>query len=93
MNIVNLTEVQYVLSRINTKVADEKQRILRAYRLIVVPIEDNGLRREAAQFKCAHSIPLADAFAVATAESFKTKLVVGNDKEFNNLGVELLRMR
>jgi len=36
---------------------------------------------------------LGDAFAAATAKNFKTKLVVGSDKEFNNIGVELLRTR
>jgi predicted nucleic acid-binding protein len=36
---------------------------------------------------------LADAFAVATAQNFKTKLIVGSDEEFNNLNVELLRIR
>jgi len=93
INIINLTEVHYILSRISPKVAEEKQRILRIYGLRVVPIEDNGLWREAAQMKCNHSLSLADAFAIATAKSYKTKLVAGRDKEFNNLGVELLRIR
>jgi predicted nucleic acid-binding protein len=93
INIINLTEVHYILSRISPEVAEEKQRILRAYGLRVVPIEDNGLWREAAQMKCNHSLSLADAFAIATAKSYKTKLVAGRDKEFNNLGVELLRIR
>jgi len=93
INIINLTEVHYILSRISPEVAEEKQKILRAYGLRVVPIEDNGLWREAAQMKCNHSLSLADAFAIATAKSYKTKLVAGRDKEFNNLGVELLRIR
>jgi predicted nucleic acid-binding protein len=93
INVINLTEVHYILSRISPKVAEEKQRILRIYGLRVVPIEDNGLWREAAKMKCSHSLSLADAFAIATAKNFKTKLVVGGDKEFNNLGVELLRIR
>lgn len=75
------------------KLAEEKQRNLRLYGLKVVPINDNGLWREAAKIKCYHSMSLADAFAVATAESLKTKLIVGSDKEFNNLNVELLRIR
>ncbi|MGD0405198.1 MAG: type II toxin-antitoxin system VapC family toxin [Candidatus Bathyarchaeia archaeon] len=93
INIINLTEVHYILSRISPEVAEEKQKILRAYGLRVVPIKDNGLWREAAQMKCNHSLSLADAFAIATAKSYKTKLVAGRDKEFNNLGVELLRIR
>ena len=93
INIINLTEVQYILSRISPKIAEEKQRILRIYGLKVVPIEDNGIWREAAQIKCNHSMSLADAFAVATAKNLKTKLVVGTDKEFKNLDVELLKIR
>ena len=93
INVINLTEVHYILSRISPKIAEEKQRILRIYGLKVVPIEDNGIWREAAQIKCNHSMSLGDAFAAATAKSFKTKLVVGSDKEFNNLGIELLRIR
>ena len=93
INIINLTEVQYILSRISPKIAEEKQRILRIYGLKVVPIEDNGIWREAAQIKCNHSMSLADAFAVATAKNLKTKLVVSTDKEFKNLDVELLKIR
>jgi predicted nucleic acid-binding protein len=93
INIINLTEVHYILSRISSEVAEEKQRILRAYGLKVVPVEDNGLWREAAKIKCKNSVSLADAFAVATAKNFKTKLVAGRDKEFDNLGVELLGIR
>ena len=93
INIVNLTEIHYVLSRISPEAVEEKLRNLRLYRLKIVPVEDNGLWREAAKFKCNHSMSLGDAFAAATAESFKTKLVVGNDKEFNNISVELLRIR
>ena len=93
INVINLTEVHYILSRLGIDIAEEKQRILRSYGLQVVPVEDNGLWREAAKIKCNHSLSLADAFAVATAKNCKAKLVAGKDKEFNNLGVELLRIR
>jgi predicted nucleic acid-binding protein len=93
INVLNLTEIYYILSRVSPKIAEEKQRNLRLYGLKVVPIEDNGLWREAAKIKCDHSLSLADAFAVATAESLKTKLVAGSDKEFNNLNVQLVRIR
>lgn len=93
INVVNLTEVTYILSRLSLEVAEEKVRILRGYGLKVVPTEDNGLWRQAAKFKCDHSMSLGDAFAAATAENLKTKLVVGSDKEFNKLGIELLRIR
>ena len=93
INVVNLTEVTYILLRLGLQVAEEKERILRGYGLKVVPTEDNGLWRQAAKFKCEHSLSLGDAFAAATAENFKTKLVVGSDKEFNELGIELLKIR
>jgi predicted nucleic acid-binding protein len=92
INILNLTEIYYILSRVSPKLAEEKQRNLRLFGLKIVPINDNGLWREAAKIKCNHSMSLADAFAVATADTLKTKLVVGSDKEFNNLNVELLKI-
>jgi len=93
INILNLTEIYYILSRVSPKIAEEKQRNLRLFGLKIVPINDNGLWREAAKIKCDHAMSIADAFAVATAQNLKTKLVVGSDKEFNNLNVELLKIR
>jgi predicted nucleic acid-binding protein len=75
INIISLAELYYVLSRISPETAEEKQRNLRLYGLKIIPVEDNGLWREAAQFKCNHSMSLGDAFAVATAKSLETKLV------------------
>ena len=37
--------------------------------------EDDGLSRDAAKIKAQHSLSLADAFAVATAEKQKSTLV------------------
>lgn len=93
INIVNFTEIFYILARINPEIAEEKQRNLRLYGLKVVPVTDDGLWREAALIKSKHSFSLADAFAVATAKTLKSTLVAGSDKEFNNLNVELLRIR
>ncbi|MGE5533652.1 MAG: type II toxin-antitoxin system VapC family toxin [Bacillota bacterium] len=93
INILNLTEIYYILSRVSPKLAEEKQRNLRLYGLKVVPINDDGLWREAAKIKCDHSMSLANAFAVATAQKLKTSLVVGSDKEFNNLNIHLLKIR
>jgi len=94
INILNLTEIYYILSRASSKIAEEKQRELHLYGLEVVPIEDNGLWREAGKIKIEHSLSLADAFAVATAQSLKSQLVVGSDREFKGLGnLKLLRIR
>jgi predicted nucleic acid-binding protein len=93
INIVNLAEIYYVLARIDHKIAEEKQRNLRLYGLKVVPVEDDGLWREAALIKSKHSLSIADAFAVATAQALKSKLVVGSDKELKNLTIPLIRIR
>jgi predicted nucleic acid-binding protein len=93
INVLNLTEIYYILSRVSPKLAEEKQENLRLYGLKVAPVEDDDLWREAAHIKAKHSLSLADAFAVATAEAFKSKLVVGSDKEFRELNIQLLKIR
>jgi predicted nucleic acid-binding protein len=93
INLLNMTEIYCILYRADPKLAEEKQRNLRLYGLKIVPIEDDGLWREAAKVKSKHSMSLADAFAVATAETLKSKLVVGSDKEFIDIDIPLLRIR
>ena len=93
INVINLTEIYYILSRVSPELAEEKQENLRLFGLKVVPVEDDGLWREAAHVKAKHSLSLADAFAVATAKAFKSKLVVGSDKEFRELNIQLLKIR
>jgi len=93
ISIINLTEICYILSRVSPELAEEKQKNLRLYGLKVVPVEDDGLWREAARVKAKHPLSLADAFAVATAETSKSNLVVGSDKEFKELNIQLVRIR
>ena len=93
INVINLTEIYYILSRVSQELAEETERKLRLLGLRVVPVEDDGLWREAAHVKAKHSLSLADAFAVATAKAFKSKLVVGSDKEFRELNIQLLKIR
>jgi len=93
INVLNLIEIYYILCRVDPKLAEEKQKNLRLYGLKVVPIEDDGLWREAARIKSKHSLSLADAFAAATAEALKSKLIVGSDEEFKELNIQLLRIR
>lgn len=93
INILNLTEIYYILHRADPELAEEKQRNLRLYGLKVIPIEDNDLWREAAKIKGTHTLSLADAFAAATAKTLETKLVVGSDKEFRELTIQLLKIR
>lgn len=93
INILNLTEIYYILFRVDPELAEEKQRNLRLYGLKVIPVEDDSLWREAARIKGRHALSLADAFAVATAKSFESKLVVGSDKEFREINIQLLKIR
>jgi predicted nucleic acid-binding protein len=90
LNILNLTEIYYILHRLNPQLAEEKQRNLRLYGLKIVPIEDDNLWREAAKTKSEHSLSLADAFAVATAKTFDATLIVGSDQEFNQQKIKML---
>jgi predicted nucleic acid-binding protein len=91
-NIFNLTEVYYMLARRELKAAEENQRLLRFFRLKVVPVEDNGLWCEAALIKNKYHLSLGDSFAVATAQATKSKLVVGSDKELKDVNVPLIKI-
>ena len=93
INVLNLTEVYYILCRLAPELAEQKVSNLRLYGLKVVSIEDDGLWREAAMIKGKHSLSLADAFAVATAKTYESKLVVGSDDEFKGLNIPLLKIR
>lgn len=93
INILNLTEIYYILHRVDPELAEEKQRNLRLYGLKVIPIEDDDLWREAARIKGKHSLSLADAFAAATAKILKSTLMVGSDKEFRELNIPILKIR
>ncbi len=93
INVLNLTEIYYILHRLNPQIAEEKQRNLRLYGLKVIPIKDDNLWREAAKTKSKHSLSLADAFAVATAKTLQSTLIVGSDHELHNLDIELLKIR
>jgi len=89
LNIINLTELYYILYRRNPNLAEEKERNLRGYGLEIVPVDDDELWKEAAKTKGTHTLSLADAFAVATAKVKKANLLVGRDVEFRNVGVSI----
>ena len=95
LNIVNLTELYYILYRKSPKVAEEKEANLRAYGVGIVPVLDSKLWKEAGKIKGEHAMSIADAFAVATAKVEKAKLITGRDEELNNLklNVDLIRIR
>jgi predicted nucleic acid-binding protein len=85
INVVNLAELYYIISRESKKVADEKERNVRSFGVKIVPVKDNALWKEAAILKANHSLSLADAFAVATAKTLRSKLIIGPDPEFDGI--------
>jgi predicted nucleic acid-binding protein len=92
LNVVNLTEFNYILQSHDPELAKEKERNLRAFGLKVVPVLDNGLWRVAADIKAEHPLSLADSFAAATAKIKGAKLVTGKDEDYNGVGVSLIRL-
>jgi predicted nucleic acid-binding protein len=86
MNIVNLAELYYILSRKSKKIADEKERNIKSFGVKIVPVKDDVMWKEAATLKANHSLSLADAFAAATAKIMKSRLITGTDPEFDNIG-------
>ena len=85
---VNWAEVLYRLQREqgDSGVA-EAQRFERTMPLDVVPA-DQALAEIAAEFKAAHKMSLADAFAAALAKQKKAELVTG-DPEFKAVQGEI----
>lgn len=92
LNIVNLSELYYILYRKSPKVAEEKERNLRGYGLKMVPVTDDRLWKEAARVKGEHALSLADAFAAATAKLKKAPLLTGRDKEFEDAGIPITKI-
>jgi predicted nucleic acid-binding protein len=93
INVVNLTEVYYILYRLNASLADKNIGALGHLGLTVVSVQDDDLWRTAAKIKASHSLSLGDAFAVATAQKQESTLVIGSDKEFDDLTIRTLRIR
>lgn len=93
INVVNLAEMYYILSRKSRKVADAKERNLRSFGVKIVPLKDDVLWKEAALLKANHSLSLADAFAAATAKTLRSKLVTGADPDFDRIdGIQIQRV-
>ena len=92
LNIVNLTEFNYILQRRDPELASEKEQNLRAFGLEIVPVADDELWRVASSIKAAHPLSLADSFAAATAKIKRAKLVTGKDEEYKSVGIPLIRL-
>lgn len=92
LNIINLSELYYILYRKSPEVAEEKERNLRGYGLEMVPVTDDRLWKEAARVKDEHALSLADAFAAATAKVKQAPLPTGRDKEFEDAGIRVAKI-
>lgn len=92
LNIINLSELYYILYRKSPEVAEEKERNLRGYGLEMVPVTDDRLWKEAARVKGEHALSLADAFAAATAKVKQAPLLTGRDKEFEDAGIQVTKI-
>jgi predicted nucleic acid-binding protein len=86
LNIINLTELYYILRRRNGSVAEEKERNLLSFGVRMVPVIHNSpLWKKAAAIKAGNALSLADAFAASTALLHKGTLVTGSDVEFEQV--------
>ena len=92
LNIVNLSELYYILYRKSPMMAEEKERSLRGFGLEIVPLIDDQLWKEAAIIKGKRALSLADAFAAATVKVYKAKLLTLRDEEFSGLEIPLIRI-
>ncbi|MDD5473786.1 MAG: PIN domain-containing protein [Candidatus Methanoperedens sp.] len=92
ISVINLTEFYYILYRKSPEIAKQKVENLLSFGLVPSEIKDNDLWREAGKLKALHNIPLADAFAAATANHLKATLVAGKDADFEGVDVDIMRV-
>lgn len=92
LNIINLAELYYILFRKSPALAEEKEQNLRGYGVEIIPIDDDGLWKEAAEIKGRHALSLADAFAAATAKEKEANLLTGRDEEFHDIDISIERI-
>ena len=90
--IINLTEFYYILYRKSPVIANQKVENLLSFGLVPCEIKNDDLWREAGKLKATHNIPLADAFAAATANHLKATLVAGKDADFEGVKVDIKRI-
>ena len=92
VSVINLTEFYYILYRKNPEIAKQKVENLLSFGLVPSEVKDDDLWREAGKLKALHNIPLADAFAAATANHLKATLVAGRDADFEGVDVDIMRV-
>ena len=90
LSAINWAEVYYTMERAGGRaVAESVAAEIATLPIDVVGVADDlELVRQAAQFKAAHKLSLADAFAAALAKDRQAELVTG-DPEFGALEKEV----
>ncbi len=88
VNLVNLSEIYYILHRIDPSQVEAKIGFLGHYGVHFIPVKDDELWKTAAKIKSQHRMSLADAYAAATAIQTGSTLVIGRDQEFSDLQIE-----
>ncbi len=92
ISVINLTEFYYILYRKSPEIAEQKVENLLSFGLVPSEIKDDDLWKEAGKIIAIHNIPLADAFAAATANHLKATLVAGKDADFEGVDVDIIRV-
>lgn len=92
ISLINLTEFYYILYRKSPEIAKQKVENLKSFGLIPYEVKNDDLWRRAGELKALHNIPLADAFAAATANHLKATLVAGKDADFDGIDVNMMRI-
>lgn len=85
VSAITLTELQYLYSRIDQKLAEERVEQVRSA-LQVVPIEAN-VAIEAGRIKSRAPVPIADAMIAATAILLNA-LLISDDPDFERAGIK-----
>jgi predicted nucleic acid-binding protein len=88
INLVNISEIYYIVHRIDPSRVEDKIDYLRNNGIQFIPVLDNDIWKTAAQIKSQYRMSLADAYAAATAIQTESTLVIGRDKEFSGLQIE-----
>jgi predicted nucleic acid-binding protein len=90
VNTVTCTEIQYVCGRDDRENARSYVQRVREW-CDVVPAED--VWQTAADYKREHTIPLGDAFTLATAATREATAYTGADSDFDGIDVPVERFR
>ena len=82
VNAITLTEIYYIYSRIDKKIAEERVNQIKQS-IKIVPIEEN-IAIQAGVFKGQYKIPIADSLIAASAYLLNA-VVISDDPDFKKI--------